>query len=60
MQSEGIDVDRAIASKALVLTTKEQAYLQHGSFHPEWVFTFWKEAEQLAVSELVKYFVTEC
>jgi len=51
MQSEGIDVDRAIASKALVLTTKEQAYLQHGSFHPEWVFTFWKEAEQLAVSE---------
>jgi PAS domain S-box-containing protein len=51
MQSEGIDVDRAIASKALVLATKEQAYLEHGSFHPDWMFTFWKEATQLATSE---------
>ena len=34
MQSEGIDVDRAIASNALVLATKEQAYLEHGSFRP--------------------------
>jgi signal transduction histidine kinase len=51
MQSEGIDVDRAIASKALVLATKEQAYLEHGSFHPDWMFTFWKETTQLAMSE---------
>jgi signal transduction histidine kinase len=51
MQSEGIDVDRAIASQALVLATKEQAYLEHGSFHPDWMFTFWKEATQLAMSE---------
>jgi len=51
MQSEGIDVDRAIASKALVLATKEQAYLEHGSFHPDWMFTFWREATQLAMSE---------
>jgi PAS domain S-box-containing protein len=51
MQSEGIDVDRAIASKALVLATKEQAYLAHGSFHPDWMFTFWKETTQLAMSE---------
>ena len=51
MQSEGIDVDRATASKALVLATKEQAYLEHGSFHPDWMFTFWKEATQLAMSE---------
>jgi len=51
MQCEGIDVDRAIASKALVLATKEQAYLEHGSFHPDWMFTFWKEATQLAMSE---------
>jgi PAS domain S-box-containing protein len=51
MQSEGIDVDRAIASKALVLATKDQAYLEHGSFHPDWMFTFWKEATQLAMSE---------
>ena len=51
MQSEGIDVDRATASKALVLATKEQAYLEHGSFHPDWMFTFWKEATKLAMSE---------
>ena len=51
MQSERIDVDCAIASKALVLATKEQAYLEHGSFHPDWMFTFWKEATQLAMSE---------
>jgi PAS domain S-box-containing protein len=51
MESEGIDVDRATTSKALVLATKEQAYLEHGSFHPDWMFTFWKEATQLAMSE---------
>jgi signal transduction histidine kinase len=51
MQSEGIDVDRAIASQALVLSTKEDAYLEHGSFHPDWMFTFWKEATQLAMGE---------
>src|SRR6266540_1482600 len=51
MESEGIDVERATASKALVLATKEQAYLEHGSFHPDWMFTFWKEATQLAMSE---------
>ena len=51
MESEGIDVDRASASKALVLATKEQAYLEHGSFDPDWMFTFWKEATQLAISE---------
>ena len=51
MQSEGIDVERATASKALVLATKEQAYLRHGSFNPDWMFTFWKEATESAMSE---------
>ena len=51
MQSDGIDVDRAISSNALVLITKEQAYLEQGSFHPDWMSTFWKEATQLAMSE---------
>ena len=51
MESEKIDVDAAIASNALVLTTKEQAYLEHGSFQPEWMFTFWEEATQSAISE---------
>jgi PAS domain S-box-containing protein len=51
MEAEGIDVDRVTASNALVLSTKEQAYLEHGSFHPDWMFTFWKEATALAMSE---------
>jgi len=51
MHSEGIDVDRALASNALVLATKEQAYLEHGSFHPDWMFTFWKEATEVAMEE---------
>jgi len=51
MESEGIDVERATVTKALVLATKEQAYLEHGSFDPDWMFTFWREATQLAMSE---------
>ena len=51
MQKDGIDVDRAIASNALELATKEQAYLEHGSFRPDWMYTFWKEATQLALSQ---------
>src|SRR5262245_7292175 len=51
MESEGIDVERATETKALVLATKEQAYLEHGSFDPDWMFTFWREATQLAMSE---------
>ena len=51
MQEGGIDVDRAIASNALELATKEQAYLEHGSFRPDWMYTFWKEASELALSE---------
>ena len=51
MQAEGIDVDRATAANALVLSTKEQAYLEHGSFRPDWMFTFWREATDLAMSE---------
>ena len=51
MHAEGIDVERAIASKALVLTTKEQTYLKRGCFNSDWMFTFWKEATVSAMSE---------
>jgi len=51
MESEGIDVERATATKALVLATKEQAYLEHGTFDRDWMFTFWRDATQLAMSE---------
>jgi transcriptional regulator with GAF, ATPase, and Fis domain len=50
MYAEGIDVERAIASKALVLTTKDQTYLKRGCFNPDWMFTFWKEATVSAMS----------
>jgi signal transduction histidine kinase len=51
MQSEGIDVERATQSNSLTLATKDQAYLKRGSFDPDWMFTFWKEATDLAMSE---------
>src|SRR5262245_31181027 len=51
MQSEGIDVERAIDSNSLTLATKEQAYLKRGSFDPDWMFSFWKEATDSALSE---------
>src|SRR5258705_2067115 len=51
LQTEGIDVDRAVASKSLVWTTNEQLYLKRGSFDLDGVFSFWKEATELAMSE---------
>ena len=51
MQSEGIDVERATESNSLILATKDQAYLKRGSFDPDWMFTFWREATDLAMSE---------
>jgi signal transduction histidine kinase len=49
--AEGIDVERAIATNRLVLETKEAAYLKHGSFDPEWMFTFWAKATGEAVRQ---------
>jgi signal transduction histidine kinase len=51
MESAGINVDGATESNALVLATKEQAYLKRGSFDPDWMFSFWKEATDSAMSE---------
>jgi PAS domain S-box-containing protein len=51
MHVAGIDVESSLASKALILTTKEEAYLKHGSFDPDSMFAFWKEATGLAMSE---------
>jgi PAS domain S-box-containing protein len=44
MASHGIDVERAIATERLVLLSKEDVYLRHGRFDPEWVLTFWADA----------------
>src|SRR3977135_261123 len=35
LQTEGVDVERALASNALVLATTEQVYLTHGAFEPD-------------------------
>jgi PAS domain-containing protein len=51
MSAEGIDVERAIATGSLVLEKKEAAYLKHGSFDPEWMFTFWADAAAEATSQ---------
>ena len=51
MYAEGIDVERAIATDSLVLEKKEAAYLKHGSFDPEWMFTFWADATAEATSQ---------
>jgi PAS domain S-box-containing protein len=51
MYAEGIDVERAIATDCLVLEKKEAAYLKHGSFDPDWMFTFWANATAEAKSQ---------
>ena len=51
MYAQGIDVERAIATDSLVLEKKEDAYLKHGSFDPDWMFTFWANATAEAKSQ---------
>jgi signal transduction histidine kinase len=51
MYAAGIDVERATATNSLVLERKEAAYLKHGSFDPNWMFTFWAEATAEAMSQ---------
>src|SRR3984893_17934502 len=51
MHADGIDVERAVATDSLVLKKKEAAYLKHGSFDPEWMFTFWADATAEAMRQ---------
>jgi len=51
MHAERIDVERAIETDSLVLEKKEATYLKHGSFDPEWMFTFWADATAEAMSQ---------
>ena len=51
MSAEGIDVERTVATGNLVLENKEATYLKHGSFDPDWVFTFWADAMGQAISQ---------
>jgi signal transduction histidine kinase len=51
LRAEGVDVERAIATDSLVLEQKEAAYLKHGTFDPDWTFTFWANARAEATSQ---------
>jgi signal transduction histidine kinase len=51
MHAEGIDVDRAVETDSLVLEKKGATYLKHGSFDPEWMFTFWADATAEAMRQ---------
>ena len=48
MRAHGIDVERALASDALLVTTSDRAYLHRGVFEPERMWAFWKDAARLA------------
>jgi len=52
MYARGIDVERAVANKSLVLETKDGAFLRHGgSFDADWMPAFWREATAEALDE---------
>ena len=51
MHSYGIDVERAIATNSLVLETKDGAFLKDGSFDPERMPTFWRQATAQALNQ---------
>ena len=51
LDGAGVDVERAIATGQLALEKKESAYLKHGSFDPEWMFTFWEDAAAQATRQ---------
>lgn len=44
MRDRGIDVERALAAKSLVLATKEDAFLRYGAFDADRMPTFWADA----------------
>lgn len=50
MRSDGFDVDAAIRSGALRLTTEKETYLKEGSFDPDRMMRFWREASDSAMA----------
>src|ERR1700756_1855234 len=51
METQNIDVERALATGKLVLETMEGAFLHRGRFDAEWMPTFWKEATAEALHQ---------
>lgn len=51
LRSSGLDTERHLASGALVVLTKQDAYLKQGFFDPDWMIDFLKAATTAALSE---------
>ncbi|HWR53081.1 MAG TPA: MEDS domain-containing protein [Bryobacteraceae bacterium] len=51
MQAGGLDVAAALDSGALTLATKDQTYMRLGTFEPDWMFSYWREAAEQAKRE---------
>jgi PAS domain S-box-containing protein len=51
IEAAGIDAERALASGALTLTTRERAYMKHGVFDPQEMFAFWRRCAGEAARE---------
>lgn len=51
MRAAGMDVDKALASGALAVVTKNEAYLKQGFFDPDWMIAFLKESTDTAVKD---------
>jgi PAS domain S-box-containing protein len=51
LHADGLDVDTAIGSGALVVVTRRDAYLKNGDFDPGWMMSFLKDAVHTAEAE---------
>jgi hypothetical protein len=51
LEAQGVDADRAIGTRSLVLATKAQAHLRDGGFDPERMYGFWRDATARAHGE---------
>ncbi len=51
MEAHGIDVDAALATGALALVTKDDAYLKNGDFDPDWMIDFLAQSIEAAKKE---------
>lgn len=51
MRADGIDTDAALASGALTILTRNEAYLKNGAFDPEWMIGFLRGAIETAEAQ---------
>src|SRR2546421_7798685 len=51
LAAEGVDVERAEARGALVLSRNDEAYLGRRPFDPQWVLDYWRVAAREAAEQ---------